>query len=611
MGRPRMTTSPLLLALAALLVLGGCLKKRGEKAAKRASKKIPLAERASKKPPAGKKSSGAGGPVVAEKQPHPDFPTPRLARTEKIFLLEEPDRGPLVTRLAKLPALPGVKWATHSHCEVTAGDVACGPAGGGGVRAHWRIKRSPKLLLAQRRFGPRVERTYLVRRFSARAPDQMIALDQHGQVLWSRHYRNGGAEYGSRNLDGSNALTGCGSHLLERDNKGAVVMVGCRQWTGQPMRDVNGVVFTQHRRDRAGLSVELLRLNRDKKPQNGQDGVHRTTIERDAAGRQVLRRFFDKDGFPTLSSRSGCYGWSYSYDGRGLLERKTCLGTGDRPAHDSQSVCAYSYIHDGRGCRVAVVNLQLSAAKKCNQRFKRLAYDVNSACEIMTQVCHGATDQRTACGIREPAEYRYTRDALGRVTSRKHFGVDHKPGKDLQCEAFERRLVYDARGNVTRVTLHGAAGQAQNCSGAGYHGITNVIDDAGRTRESRFIDRSGNAGTNLGCAVRRYHYDNYDHQVKTVNYGFNGKIKDVRGMGSMRLIYDQGHRTFGVLLYDIHGSPARYRACFTARTCPRNKIWHAMRVMRRANGSVSKNLFFDHEGQLVAIINCSKVPCWK
>ena len=82
-------------------------------------------------------------------------------------------------------------------------------------------------------------------------------------------------------------------------------------------------------------------------------------------------------------------------------------------------------------------------------------------------------------------------------------------------------------------------------------------------------------------------------------------------MSSMRIIYDQGHRQFGILLFDLHDRPARYRACFTSVTCPGKKVWHAMRIMRRANGSAAKNLFFDHEGQLVHTVDCSKRPCWK
>ncbi len=605
------------LALAALLLLGGCPKKKGEIAERRADKKarVKVVEKPDVKPKRSDKPKRSvkpkrSGPPAAEKQPHPDFPTPRLAKTEKIFLLEEPDRGPVVTKMAAIPRPASGKWTIHDHCEVTRGGVACGKKGGGGVRTHWRVKRDKDRVLAQRRFGPRVKQSYALR-LAGGKPNQMVAFDRHGQVLWSRHYKAGGAEYGSRMRNGANALTGCGFHRLERDKKGSVEHVGCLQWTGQPMRDVNGVVFTRHRRDAAGLSLETWRLDADKKPQNGQDGVHRVTFKRDAVGRVVERRYFDKDGFPTLSAVNGCYGWRWTFDRRGLLARKACLGLDSAASNDSQGVCAYVYSRDGRGCRVSVTNLKLDKAGKCSKRFKRYAYDVNGDCEIMTQVCYGATNKRKACGLRKPAEYRYTRDALGRITSRKHFGVAHKPGKDRDCRAFEQRKAYDELGNLRKVTHHGPAGEAVNCSGAGYHGITYTHDDAGRTKETRFLKRDGSAGTNLGCVVRRYRYDNYDHRVKTINYGFDGKVKDVRGMGSMRIIYDRGHRLFGLLLYDVDDRPARYRACFTGRSCPSKKPWHAVRVMRRANGSVARNSFFDHEGQLVKTISCDKVPCWQ
>ena len=286
------------------------------------------------------------------------------------------------------------------------------------------------------------------------------------------------------------------------------------------MQDSNGVVYTRQLRGRAGFTVETGSWTRHKKPINGQDGVHRIAIVRDRTGRVVKWLFQDNEGFPTLSTRSGCHGWACRYDGRGLLERKSCLGSGGKPINDRLGVSAYLHSHDGRGYRTSMVNLK-------------------------------------------------------------------------------------------KISYHGSSGQAVDCHGTGYHGIRYVVDEAGRTKETRFINRAGQRGTNLGCAVRRFEYDNYDHLVRTINFDFDGSIKDVRGMAAKRMIFDQGHRLFGVLLDDVHGKPARYRACFTARTCPSRGTWHAVRIMRRKNGSVSRNLFFDHNGQLVFTVDCAKVPCWK
>ena len=558
------------------------------------------------------KKDRTSGSVSAEKGPHPDFPTPRLAETEKIFLMEEPDRGPLVTSATIPPELTN-RWTFHAHCEVTVDGVACGPGQkAAGLRYHWRVRRGGMTELAQERFGPRLMRSYLLYYTKGQALDRMVALDRRGQVLWSRHYGASASRYSSRRLNGSNGLSGCGFYQLQRDARRKTRLdVGCLQWTGQPMKDTNGVVYTRQLRDRAGFSVETRELDRKKKPINGQDGVHRTAFERDRAGRVVRRLFRDTEGFPTLSTRSGCHGWAYRYDGRGLLERKSCLGSGGKPINDRLGVCAYVHSHDGRGCRTSVVNLKLDSTKKCTRQFKKYAYEVDTSCQIMVQTCHGATDKRKTCGLRQPAEYRYGRDEQGRVTSIKHFAIDHQPGKDLSCKAFEVRKQYDKRGNLKKISYHGSSGQAVDCHGTGYHGIRYVVDEAGRTKETRFINRAGQRGTNLGCAVRRFEYDNYDHLVRTINFDFDGSIKDVRGMAAKRMIFDQGHRLFGVLLDDVHGKPARYRACFTARTCPSRGTWHAVRIMRRKNGSVSRNLFFDHNGQLVFTVDCAKVPCWK
>lgn len=589
--------------LATLLLINGCTKKDRSRGSKR------TAPATAKERRAVKKKSPSGATLAAEKEPHPDFPTPRLARTDKIFLLEEPERGPLVITAAT-PDLAGLRWTTHQHCELAHDGLACGPAGKGGPRVHWRVgRRGQRTQVVERRFGRRVEQTYLLS-WGAAGLQRMVALDRRGAVRWSRHLDLAGKRYSSRKLSGGNALLGCGYISLERDARGRVVLAGCLQWNGRPMKDKNGVVFIRFARDRNGLVSRQQNLDARRKPVDGQDGVHSITYKRDRAGRDVEQRFADTQGFPTLSSRSGCHGWRWRYNAQGRLASEICLDAAGKPAVDNKGVCRYELSYNGRGCKVGVVNLERSSGGGCDRPFKRYTYQVSDRCERLVKVCQGAKPgKRKSCGVGQPAEYRYARDGMGRVISRKHLSANRQPAKDPHCAAFEVRFEYDERGNTVLETYHGASGQPVQCSKTGYHGIKSTVDDAGRTTQTHFIDVRGRPATNMGCAVRRFDYDNYDHQIKATNYDARGKLYNVRGMAIRAAIYDQGHRRFGLLLYDAQQRPASYRACFTGVRCP-GKAWHAVRIMRNPQGKVTTNLYFDRDGQLIHTLNCDKQRCW-
>jgi len=94
------------------------------------------------------------------------------------------------------------------------------------------------------------------------------------------------------------------------------------------------------------------------------------------------------------------------------------------------------------------------------------------------------------------------------------------------------------------------------------------------------------------------------------NLDADGKLVPSFGAAIRRELYDAAHRRFGVLLFDVAGKPARYEGCYTGSTCP-DGDWHAVRIVRRRDGSVEKNLFFDAGGQLTATQSCTTMPCFR
>ena len=582
--------------------------------AAKASKERARAKRAAKKNAAAEaKVAQAEAKVAqAEKAPHPDFPNAAQASTDGIFLLEEPERGPLVSALA-MPDLGVLKWSTHAWCDSGHAGVECGPEQPDAVRAqaHWRVgRRGEKVQIATRRFGPRVEESWVFERAGNGQLVRIVALNRYETVLWSRHFDATGKRYTSRRATGANALEGCGQIEIEVDDRGRITMVGCRQWSGEAMVDTNGVAHTRLERDERGLVSARVRLDKDRTPVDGHDGVHRQTLARDANGRVSITRNFDRAGFPVLSGTSGCYAVREGLDKRGLLAVRTCLDAEDRPMANALGNCKAEFRRDGKGCLASALYWQPgSEVGSCTTKHREHVYEVDHRCARLVWICRDGAGDRVACGLKKPAEYRYQHDARGRVISTKHFDKARQPAGDPACRAFEVRQRWDERGRLLSRSNHGASGEPIECSSTGYHGITYDRDDAGRIQRQRFVGLDGDPGTNLGCAVRHFRYDNYDHAVETRNEGLDGQPIDVLGMAIKRYLYDEGHRDFAMLLFDAKDRPARYAGCFTGQQCPKGQ-WQAVRVRREANGKVAANLFFDHDAQLLETFDCAKKRCW-
>lgn len=602
-----------LLVAALALVLAGCHKKQEEKKAVAPRRSKPTKKIPPPPPPPVKTGQEQGtGPAVA-KAFHPDYPTPKLAESEAIFLLEEPDRGPVV-RTMEVKSTEGLKWSLHAHCELSADQVVCGPslakAAIQSPRLFWRVgRRKGRQVLVERRFGPRVESTLIIESGQGGKTRRMVQLSSRGVVRWSRHFDSKGTRYSSRQRSGENNLKGCGYMAMTRDKAGMVSGLTCTQWTVGVMKDTQGVVRTLSKRDRNGQEVERIRLNERGEHMVGHDGYHQRVTTRDKSGRPGEVRYKDLKGFPVMDAGSGCHGWRYAYNARGLKERKICLAAGEMPAGDNQGVCGYRWEYDGRGCKVRQVNLMLQGSR-CRKPSKQFVYTVDEHCDRLTKVCLTPKGKRTTCGTSQPAEFRHRRNAQGVITSTTHFAKDHKPGRDVSCSAFEVRFTYDDHGTEVGRAWFGPGNKPRDCWGTGFHAHKSEVDEVGRIIRRRFFDEKGKPTTNLGCAVRGYTYDNYDHTVETEDRGPGGELSDQLGMARKRYIYDAGHRNFGMLLFDARGEPSSYSGCFTGQRCTKKK-WHALRITRGANGAVDKNLFFDRAGQLIDSIDCAKELCWQ
>jgi hypothetical protein len=378
------------------------------------------------------------------------------------------------------------------------------------------------------------------------------------------------------------------------------------------MLDTAGVATSKITRDTNGFEIERRFFDTKGQPTERHDRVHRLVITRDASGRPVEVTAFDKNGRPTVSENNGgCHRERTEYDKKGRIEAVRCLGVRGEPIKGSRDVATWTYRYDDRGCQIHMGYLGTDGKPTDDSSgVHAVGWRVNDQCQRTAHRCLNAAGKATPCGPNRAAEYQYTLDAEGNRISVRHFDADGKPSKNYAYRVFELRYTFDERGRQTGTACYDASRKPVLCSQMGYHGRVDTLDDAGREIEVRFYGPDGKAATNLGVAIRKSIYNNYDHVHEAIGLDENRKPKATRGMVKQRFVYDKGHRMFGMLLFDANGKPARYRACFSRMTCP-GRPWHAIRIIRSQRGDVTQNVFFDYRKQHVGTIDCKRNPCWE
>lgn len=552
-------------------------------------------------PPDGSRTS------LPERGPHPDYPTPVSAGTDKLFVLEEPDRGPPAPAGFTLPPRGTLTWTTAPHCELDAIRATCSAGAAHGLWS-WRIGRGRDVTVVEHLRAGSVDETTV---YEASADGQLrrrIRLDAHRQLDHALLVTTPG-RFSGRQRDGSNALRGCGmlAYKLAKDQLGELA---CLQWLGEPMRDTKGIARRTFARDPRGFVIEEQRFGLDGAPAAAVDGAQRVTYERDAIGRVVVERYRDARGEPVVTT-SGCAGYRSEFDEAGTEIRRTCLGADDRPAPDDEGVTVTQSATDARGCQVGTRYLGAGGEPVADRGGLHGArYEVNGACETTRHTCLGGEDLPTPCGPGQPATYVYKRDARGQITSATHYAADGTRSADVGFEVFELRYTFDDVGHQLSEACFAPGGVAVDCGTTGFHEMRSTFDDAGRQITRTFRDTAGLPGTNVDISTIKTRYDNYDHVTETRNYDAEGEVRISQGAAIRRDLWDATHRSFGVLMLDRDGHPAAYGGCYTGATCP-TVPWHAVRIRRRPTGTVEANQFFDVDGQLIKTIDCRTAPCFE
>jgi uncharacterized protein YjhX (UPF0386 family) len=537
-------------------------------------------------------------------EPPEEEPTPhRLYPVAGSVVASEPvDRGPPVPRSFQLPARRSLRWTTHAVCELDENLPTCGPDDPAAI-SRYRVGRGTGVVVVEKVLAARVEQTWV---FEAA---RRVTLDRFGRPTNLVVLRNG--RFTSRERDGGNGLKGCGAMAYELDRAGRIVELTCVRRDGTPTRDTDGVAIRRWRRDERGRTIEESRFDSDGKRVTGRDHAHRAIFEDDTYGRRRVERARGVDDVPVPWS-DGCFSQQFERDEAGQIIRTTCLGADDRAAANSNGVAHHVTRFDANGCLRSQRYLGPAGEAVLDEDGVHgvdFLHDV--ACLEQQRTCVDLAGKAVRCGAVEPARYVSRYDRYGRVTSTKHYGPRGNPIGDPLHGVFEVRSEWDDADRQIATSCHDASGKAIECGPtSGFHLRRFTYDAAGRLVEQRYFDKAGVPTHNHGSIGNRFRHDEYDRVVEQTNLETDGTTVDFTGAKTRRNVYDAYHRISAVLMFDRDGRPARFRSCFTGTMCP-NEPWHAVRVERRSDGRVERNLFFDHEARLIKTVHCTNVPCFE
>jgi hypothetical protein len=538
----------------------------------------------------------------------PMYPTPKRAGTQNLFTLEDPERGPKAPVDFKLPPRSALTWTDHAYCDDDKVAPVCSPPGGRGLW-RWRVGRDGKgLVVAEQLRGAAVHKMYVYTADATGSPLERIELDAYGRVQRALLFVEGN-RYTGRERTGGNALDGCGFMKYALDANRRIAQLVCEQWLGGTMLDTRGVARTDFVRDERGFVIEDRKLGLDGKPVVDRDGVAGYAYELAPDGQRVVTRHRDRAGAPVRST-ADCFARRTERDAQGTVARSICLDSADRPTPDGAGIAIVQYRNDAQGCRIGVRNLDANGDPATNHHGSHgedLATDAK--CTIRQRTCIDTDGTPLACAPGEPARSVWRLDAFGRVTSSKYYDAARRPAGDSEYHVFEIRTLYDELDRDTVETCWDATGHPAECDSTGFHRRKTTYDDAGRAVEEHYYDAAGEPVQNYQAWIRRYRYDNYDHLFEQTAHDAGGTAIEAGGVATRRDLFDGNHRLFGALLLDKAGHPARYTGCYTGVQCPWRE-WHAVRIVRRPDGSAEKNLFFDAQGKLLETQECTTAQCW-
>jgi YD repeat-containing protein len=385
------------------------------------------------------------------------------------------------------------------------------------------------------------------------------------------HYDEGGWEDRVMYRD-SKGLAAAGpdgafGRSMQYDGRGRLTGVQSLDANGRRMIDNSGNCGMEAKYDNNGREVEERSVGTDLKPMPLKDGYVTAKMQYDRYGRLERMTFHGLKGEPVVS-KNGYHGFEAKYDEHGNETVETYLGEDGKPMSIGDGYATVKSTYDSRGklTRISFYGVmgEPVLSKKYGYHASAVEYDEHGNDTVMTFLDNDEKPTADADGY---ATMRSAYDARGnliRVTfqdvngepvlSKKngyygweadydeqgnkiistYLGKDGKPMPGADGYA-TLRMAYDSRGNVTRVTFHGASGEA-------------VKSEAN------------------GCYGWEAEYDEHGNRIVTTTLGKDAKpMPGTNGYATMKSTYDARGNENRETFHDVNGEPVRHKDGYYGR----------------------------------------------
>ncbi|MCM1033197.1 MAG: protein kinase [Odoribacter sp.] len=299
------------------------------------------------------------------------------------------------------------------------------------------------------------------------------------------------------------------------DSEGRVTEVMAIDIDGNPVSDNNGTAIRRYKYDENGNRTEVSFFTPDGSPAQEGHNIHLARLDYDDYGNLIKERYYNGNEDPVGSSRTGAFGYVYTYDENGFRTTATVIDAEGEPMFSSEGFVTTSYTDDGNGFNALMTLLD----DEGNPTFGLYDGELISSVRSTFGPTGLALEITTLDDAGEPLE-----NANGTAIIRNQYDDQ---GNLLVCDYL------DANGNPAGL-------------GANNSHVTSSYDNLGRMIEIANFDADGNPTENAeGVSKIRVSYSPYGSIEGVSYYNSDDKLgNDRHGVARRTFEYDnQGRMT--------------------------------------------------------------------
>lgn len=262
-------------------------------------------------------------------------------------------------------------------------------------------------------------------------------------------------------------------------------------------------------------------------------------------GLTILTTLHGKDGHRQLNAR-GFSGWTTSHDERGNVLQTMRIDNDNQPVMATDGYAGWQNLHDQHNRKLGVWFLDAGGNRvQLDQGHHgwRRTHDRRGFETAFTYVDADGNPTNNSSGY---ARIRYDSDVFGRAVRIRY--LDHTDQPVTPDGFFERRDIFDERGNMIRRTYHHTDGRL-TVNRWGYASWTKQYDLRGNELEKRHFGVDGEPVTasgndNLGPEIHlvKKRYDQYNRVIEASYWGTDtsSPAESLSGVHRIETSYKQG-----------------------------------------------------------------------